>query len=172
MTPLDLLALNVYEEAGGEPDDGKAAIALVVKNRMRLKFFSDGTIPGTVLRRDQFSWAWFHFVTKTTGTIAAPTHVQVYERAARSFDQAAAIAEQLLKKVPAPYFAHCQQIAQAVLDGNYRGDAFDTLTPEVVSYCNPKILTRLPSWAIPKFEVSVIGHHHFYREAVPEPVAV
>lgn len=172
MDDLTLAALNTYEEAGGEIDDGKAAVARVVKNRMARHFFSDGTVAGTVLAKDQFSWAWFHFVTKATGTISAPKQIQIYERAAKNLAEATAIAEKLLPKVPQKAFAHCRDITQAVLEGTYTGDPelYGRMTDGAVSYLNPNILTRLPSWAIPERLVCVIGRHHFYRADDP-PVA-
>lgn len=52
-----LAALTVYLEARGEPAEGKAAVSMVIRNRMGKKFFSDGTVAGTILRPWQFS-AW------------------------------------------------------------------------------------------------------------------
>lgn len=44
----------MYLEAGGESFAGKMAVAAVIRNRMTMKYQSDGTIRGTVLRRSQF----------------------------------------------------------------------------------------------------------------------
>lgn len=41
-------------EAGGESFAGKLAVAAVIRNRMTLKYHSDGTVKGTVLRAKQF----------------------------------------------------------------------------------------------------------------------
>ncbi len=49
-----LAALTVYLEAGGESFAGKLAVAAVIRNRMRLRYHSDGTVKGTVLRPWQF----------------------------------------------------------------------------------------------------------------------
>ena len=53
--PLDetLAALTVYLEARGESFAGKMAVAAVIRNRMKMKYQSDGTIRGPVLRRSQ-----------------------------------------------------------------------------------------------------------------------
>jgi N-acetylmuramoyl-L-alanine amidase len=52
----DALAIvTVFQEAEGEPYQGKLAVAHVIRNRMEEKFFSDGTVPSTVLRDRQFS---------------------------------------------------------------------------------------------------------------------
>ena len=49
-----LAALTVYLEARGESFAGKMAVAAVIRNRMKLKYQSDGTVKGTVLRPKQF----------------------------------------------------------------------------------------------------------------------
>lgn len=49
-------ALNILAEARGEPYAGQVAVGNVVRARMRLKHFSDGTVVGTVWRPSQFSW--------------------------------------------------------------------------------------------------------------------
>ncbi len=53
-TPEDLAALTIYLEARGESFAGKMAVAAVIRNRMKLKYHSDGTVRGTVLKRKQF----------------------------------------------------------------------------------------------------------------------
>lgn len=49
-------AMNIYAEARGEPFDGQVGVGFVVRERMRLRHFSDGTVVGTVWRPAQFSW--------------------------------------------------------------------------------------------------------------------
>lgn len=171
MNDRELLALNVYREAGGEIDEGKAAVARVVKNRMGAKFFSDGTIRGTVLARDQFSWAYFAFVDKTSGNFSPVKHTQVYTRIAHTVAEAEVVAEDLLKRVVPGVFRHCSEIAQAVMSGTYYSPLYAKLGNEAVSYINPRILTRLPTWAIPSRLVVSIGHHDFYR-ATDKPGAL
>lgn len=48
-------ALTVLAEAGGEPYLGKVAVGEVIRRRMKLRFFSDGTVMGTCFARLQFS---------------------------------------------------------------------------------------------------------------------
>jgi len=169
MNDTDLLALNVYEEAGGEIDEGKAAVARIVKNRMRAKFFSDGTIQGTVLAKDQFSWAWFGFtdgIKTASGNITPAKHMQEYVRLCYTSTEAQSLAETLLKrakKISPKSFARCGEIAGAVMSGTYYGPLYAKLGYDAVSYLNPRILTKLPSWAIPSRLVVSIGHHDFYR---------
>jgi len=50
----DLAALTIYLEARGESFAGKLAVAAVIRNRMKMKYQSDGTIQGTVLKAWQF----------------------------------------------------------------------------------------------------------------------
>lgn len=169
MNDTDLLALNVYREAAGEPDEGRAAVARVVKNRMAAKFFSDGTIRGTVLRKDQFSWAYFAFVDKVGGTITPGKHVQVYSRIASTLPEAEAVAEDLLKRVVPNVFRHCSEIAQSVMAGTYYSPLYAKLGNDAVSYLNPRILTRPPTWATTARFVVSIGHHDFYR-ATDKPI--
>lgn len=149
MRPFDLLALNVFKEAWLEPDDGKAAIARVVKNRMKLQYFSDGTISDTILRRNQFSWVWFDFVNgKYTQICFSPTEAQIR-------------VEHLLTETSLTSLTHCREISQQVFNETYHGKLYDSLTDDVVLYLNPKISTR--DWASPDKLVSIIGHHNFYR---------
>lgn len=53
-SPEDLAGLTIYLEARGESFAGKMAVAAVIRNRMAMKYQSDGTIKGTVLKRKQF----------------------------------------------------------------------------------------------------------------------
>lgn len=46
---------TIWGEARGEPPAGKLAVAEVIRNRTDAKYSSDGTVPGTCLRRFQFS---------------------------------------------------------------------------------------------------------------------
>lgn len=47
--------VTVFQEAEGEPYEGKVAVAEVILRRTSKKYMSDGTVVGTVLRRLQFS---------------------------------------------------------------------------------------------------------------------
>ena len=52
----DSLAIaTIWQEAAGEPYEGKLAVASVIRNRMKRKYQSDGTVEGTVLADYQFS---------------------------------------------------------------------------------------------------------------------
>jgi spore germination cell wall hydrolase CwlJ-like protein len=47
--------MTVWQEARGESYQGKLAVCRVIRNRMKFKYASDGTVTGTVLRPYQFS---------------------------------------------------------------------------------------------------------------------
>ena len=56
LIPSTCLAVaTLIGEAGGEPHEGKVGVAIVLRNRMKLRYASDGTVAGTVLRSKQFS---------------------------------------------------------------------------------------------------------------------
>jgi spore germination cell wall hydrolase CwlJ-like protein len=56
-----LAALTIYLEARGESFAGKMAVAAVIRNRIRQRYHSDGTVKGTVLRAKQFE-PWIRHV--------------------------------------------------------------------------------------------------------------
>lgn len=47
--------MTVLQEARGQPLAGKRAVAEVIRNRISLRYQSDGSVSGTVLRPYQFS---------------------------------------------------------------------------------------------------------------------
>ena len=55
ITEAGLVTATIVMEAGGEPFEGQVAVAKVIRERMRLGHFSDGSLTGTVLRPMQFS---------------------------------------------------------------------------------------------------------------------
>jgi len=50
-----LAIITIWQEARGEPQEGKIAVAEVIRNRMKRKYSSDGSVTDTVLRPYQFS---------------------------------------------------------------------------------------------------------------------
>lgn len=56
LIPATCLAIaTIYGEAAGEPYAGKLAVAEVIRNRMKTRHQSDGSVAGTVLKPWQFS---------------------------------------------------------------------------------------------------------------------
>ena len=150
LTDQQLLALCAFQEADGEPDDGVAAVVKVCLNRTRLHYASDGTIAGTILRHDQFSWTEWSMVNR------------VYQRVAEDPAQELSRVGQLLdvdEKAVAQW-ARCNRIATAVQAATYAGPLFNQLTDQVVLYDNIALAT--PSWIASVRKVCVIGHHTFF----------
>ena len=153
MTDDDALTLCAFQEAAAEIDDGVAAIARVVLNRIRLKYASDGTVQGTVFKPAQFSWTQFAMVDGK------------YEKVAHDPEHVEARAQFLLltaKRQVKPW-ARVTAIVRAVQAGTYRGIFYDRLTDDAVLYVNPEIVAR-QSWEIPANHICTIGHHVFYRD--------
>ncbi|QUD88062.1 cell wall hydrolase [Phenylobacterium montanum] len=151
MDDASLLALCAFQEAAGEPDDGVAAIARVVLNRMARRYASDGAIAGTVLAPDQFSWTAFEMVGGR------------YRRVCHTPAEVAVRADGLLSKAQnfTSQWARVQRIIREVRAGAYVGPEYDRLTDQVVLYLNPRLSQA--TWANPARHVCDIGRHSFYR---------
>lgn len=172
LTDEQLLALNILQEAGAEITDGQAAIARIVKNRMMRKYSSDGTVAGTILAKDQFSWAYFGFEAMHTGTDTHDHAHQEYVRLCWTPAEAANHALDLYDMTPPSDLKECALIAKKVMEGVYSGPFYNMLTNDAVLYLNPRILTKQPNWAIPTTFVCAIGRHNFYRAHPVKPAMV
>ena len=152
-TDLELLVLNAYMEAAGEPDDGVAAIVEVTLNRARLAYRSDGTVRRTVAWPSQFSWTGFDMVAGH------------YTRVASSPEEIAARIERLLlsAKSQGTSWGRVADIAARVMARTYQGALYGRLTGDTVLYYNPRIVAG-PDWAIAANKVCTIGHHDFFRD--------
>ena len=157
MTDADLLTLCVWTEAQGEPADGMAAVARVVQNRQRLRYQSDGTLQGTILRRSAFSAFGFDFA------------AGAYHAAPDAYSPAR-VQRMLATAKASRAWAKCAAVIQSLQAGHYVGDAaYDRLTPDAVLYDNPRI--SHPAWAEPAAFVTAIGQHSFYRDLTWRPPA-
>lgn len=56
VAPAVWAAMCIWAEARNQPFDGQVAVGISIRERMRLRHFSDGTVVGTVWRPSQFSW--------------------------------------------------------------------------------------------------------------------
>lgn len=148
------LTLCIYYEARGEPPDGKAAVALVVLNRTRRRppYLSDGTVGGTILHPDQFSW--------TAWDMIKGAYVKVAHTAA---EELVRVAELYAKaRADRVTWGQCAAPALAVLAGAYRGGpAYARLGPDALLYDNLGV--SQPAWATPDKLICQIGRHSFYR---------
>lgn len=154
MDDTTALALNGFEEANLEPDDGVAAVCKVVLNRTALKYQSDGTIQGSIFWPNAFSWTSWEMV---NGKYTKVAHTS-QEVQARAVDL---LARAQMYKTP---WARAIRIACDVRDGHYSSTAFDKLTPHTVLYLNPRIVPKLPVWADPANLVVKIGNHEFFTD--------
>ena len=152
MDDLTALALNGFQEANLEPDDGFAAVCQVVINRATLKYQSDGTIQGAIFWPNAFSWTGWEMVNGK------------YTKVAFTAEEERARADDLLRRAQmyTQAWARALRIASDVRDGIYHSTAFDKITPKTVLYVNLSI--SHPAWALPQNEVVQIGHHTFYHD--------
>ncbi len=151
MDDASLLTLCVFQEAAGEPDDGVAAVARVVLNRMARRYASDGTMAGTVLAPDQFSWTAWEMV---------DGH---YARVCHSFEAVLTRTETLLGRAQrlTSQWARVARLSGEVRAGGYSGTDYDRLTDDTVLYLNPRLSHAV--WATPAKRVCDIGRHTFFR---------
>ncbi len=160
---LDWLTCCVIDEAGNQSDEGKAAVAQVIKNRIACRFRSDGTVKGTVLARDQFSGFY---------------HDTVNGRYRRVCNDLPCAERRGLQKI-ATYKRNTSRwnavraLCERVMSGSYSGStAFNTLRSNrnATQYLNYAVTERLnPSpnaswrtWANRSKFACKIGDHSFY----------
>lgn len=153
MTDAEALALNGFQEANIDPDDGLAAVVRVTLNRTRLRYESDGSIQSTVFWPNAFSWTQWE-MEKGHYTKVAWTEAETQARAAKLLAEA---------KDAAGAWARACRIAEAVHAGTYRGPDYDKLTDATVLYLNPAISRAF--WATSRNFVCRIGRQDFYRAA-------
>lgn len=146
-----LLALCVYEEARGEIDDGKAAVARVVLNRAKLKYASDGSIEGTILHPNAFSWTEFDMV---GGVYTKVAHTPE--------EQAARVRARYTLAQNNAAWTTCKNIAARVLSGAYDTPSYRLLTDRTVLYYAPAAC-KAPDWAKTDNLVAVVGRQWFFH---------
>lgn len=148
-----LLALCVWDEAAGEPHEGKVAVAKVVQNRMAIRYESDGTIQGTVLAPLQFSGFYFSMF---NGKYVRDCWTQA-EALAKG-------ARMLTEAVRQSIWSDCQLAVQEASAGFSGGPEWQKLAaqPKTVLYANLAISD--PAWATPANRVCQIGHHTFFMD--------
>ena len=160
---LDWLTACVIDEAGNQSDEGKAAVAQVIKNRIACRFRSDGTVKGTVLARDQFS-GFYH------GTVNGRYKRICDDRACAERRGLAKIAE--YKRNTARWNS-ARAICERVMAGTYSGSSsFNVLrsnrnATQYLNYAateklNPSRSASWRTWANRSKFACKIGDHSFY----------
>lgn len=155
MTDEDLLATCLMSEAAGEPDEGKAAVAQVVLNRMARRYQSDGTIAGTVLHPSAFSGFSFDMIDGRY-TRVVPLEPQETLRA-RMVGRAQSMAMHYTRQAVWP---ECFALAQAAVAGAPL--LANPLLTEAVLYANLAI--SKPPWVHSVSFLAKIGAHSFYSD--------
>jgi hypothetical protein len=160
MDDAALAATCIADEASNQPYEGKVAVGIVILNRMVHRYESDGTVPGTVLKRFQFSGFWF--------AMEAGHYKQVEFDAAGAAAQADRLHAEFNRQ---PIWADCQRAwidAQHWHQGAslsfHPGPAFAGLTHDTLMYYNPRVCAA-PAWARPELQDAVIFQHTFYHVA-------
>lgn len=151
MDDATALALNCFMEANLEPDDGLAAIARVVMNRVKHEYMGKTTAQEVIFAHDQFSW--------TEWDMLHGHYVQV----AHGPEQQAKRAATLLSSAQSHGHAWARAviISGRVATKQYSGPLYNKLTDDAVMYLNPAISHQ--PWATPDKLICAIGHHNFYR---------
>ena len=156
MDAREVLAVCIVDEAANQAHAGRVAVGIVVMNRTRLKFQSDGSVLGTVLRKDQVSGFWFSMVAGK------------YTRVARTYPEALArLAEKYRRYSAQPaLWADCLAAAdqaQAIAGIGFKpGESYQGVTSRTVNYVNLAIVKR-PAWATPDKLDAKIGDHSFFH---------
>ena len=127
-----LAVLTIWTEEQGESYEGKVAVAEVIRNRMKQKYTSDGTVAGTVAWRYQFS-AW--------NDDAGDNQLLIR---ALKLDDGDTIVKDCMR---------------AWLETNNNGT---NVAKGALLYLNPRAVPVSPAWVKNSDEVARIGHHVFY----------
>ncbi len=153
VSDADLLTLCAYEEARNQVDDGVAAIARVVENRVRQGYQCDHSIAGAITRHAQFSWTEY-----------AMSAAGYHEVAFGTAEELARIQQLLaVARADRDQWERCARITASVMTGRYSTVAFARLTADTVLYYNPDACAA-PPWAKAGAFVCRIGSHQFYRD--------
>lgn len=135
MPPNCLAVVTIIQEAALEPYQGKVAVGKTIRNRMRKRYASDGSVAGTVLRSYQFS-GW-----NTTD----PTRI-------RSCNT------RLDSPVVRESFA-------AWLASEMKWDGMeDVVLYHANKKIMDKLGLPIPKWASKATKVATIGNHLFYKD--------
>ena len=171
----DWLAICLYTEAAGESDDGKAAVAQVIKNRMANNFRENflnpawrGQIKQHVLAYAAFSYFWSangrtrDIRAPAEGSKGARSQIEVASGAWwRRAEQRGLARMSQVKNTPV--YNRCKEIAQQVLAGTYRGgNDFNTLRSNRGCNWYVNLKHARPGWLNNLRRLVAVGNHTFY----------
>lgn len=164
----DWLAICLYTEASGESDDGKAAVAQVIKNRMANRFRENklnpawnGQIKQYVLAYAAFSYFWSsngrtRDIVARSGDVENPNGAHWRRAEQRGLRRMSEVKDSAIYK-------KCKLIAQQVLAGTYNGQAnFQSVRAN--RGCNWYVNLRhaRPAWLNNLRRLVAVGNHTFY----------
>lgn len=157
MDERTVMAVCIADEAANQSHAGRVAVGMVVRNRTRLKYSSDGSVLGTVLSPGQFSGFWFDMVAGK------------YTRVATTMDQALVRLADKYRRYSAlrTLWADCLLAASEALGiasmPPETANAVHGITPATVLYYNPRIVPKRPAWALADHVDAVVGDHTFFH---------
>jgi spore germination cell wall hydrolase CwlJ-like protein len=160
---VDCLAKNIYYEAGGEPEEGKVAVAMVTINRVRDGRFGR-SICSVVDQRTVT--VRMREVTETrmvkTGYFGRPTPVKEKSVVSQSVEVCQFSWRCMFVKKPLDKDERWQTsrlVAERLLSGEY--PAWQSKYSTALYFHNASVR---PVWAKTKPYVARIGGHHFYSD--------
>ena len=157
----DLALTCIADEAANQPHEGRVAVAVVILNRLRLPYASDGTMAGTVLHKWAFSGFWagmVHGVYKTLEFDLAGAETRA-EELQQQFSAERALWADCAQSLQDAYAWRAGQPMSFL-----PGPAFRCLTTRTVLYYNPKLCPQ-PIWATPENQDAVIFDHTFFHSS-------
>lgn len=152
----DWLAILIWSEARGESDEGKAAVAQALKNRLAMnwRIGRNGSpftgIKSHILARSQFSYFWSSNGRTLDGNSFQKAE-QIGQRAMRENQNTAV-------------YQKCKEIGRAVMAGTYQGGAAFNRIKSDIRYVFFATANLRPSWLSDTRSGSAtrIGFHIFY----------
>lgn len=126
INPDTLAAITIWQEARGESYEGKLAVAQVIRNRMKRKYTSDGTVAGTVLHPYQFS-GWNTDGKSRVASVAVDTQSVEYKDSLTAWSQSSGILSVFFPAVlyhakdmtDYPYWATAEGVKKIAVIGNH-----------------------------------------------------
>jgi len=162
---VDCLARNIYYEAGGEPEEGKVAVAMVTINRVRSGNFGNTickvvnqrttVVYSTVVKNTEIvQRGGFGGVDRVVSNRTVINYVPVCQ-----FSWVCAFIRK--PAITNPGWIESQEIAKAVLAGDY--DAWGAKYSRAIYFHSTGVR---PGWAQQKVYLNRIGGHIFYAEKI------
>lgn len=163
LTDRQAVALTIWGEARGESLEGRVAVGMIIKNRVRSKKRWSSDWRKVCHQRWQFS-CW-----QRSGGVSNHERVMAWARyfessASSPFDPQEPPSSQMPDVDDYQSIKECLYVADGVMQ-----DWLVDKTRRADHYYSPSAMIppgTEPSWAKNKAPVAIIGRHHYYRLAV------